>query len=72
MVVWAVTAPIFWYVTRRNLAELAQRTSGGTRRTLNVIVDYHALVLSLWYIGVLVLITEHFWYFWSLGPSAWF
>lgn len=72
MVVWVVTAPIFLYVTRRNLAVLATRLSGGSRKIVNVIVDYHALILALWYIGVLVLIIEHFWFFWSLGPSHWF
>ena len=71
MVVWIVTAPIFLYVTRRNLAMLSPRMSGGGRKVVNAIVDYHALILSLWYIFVLVLIIEHFWYFWSLGPSHW-
>lgn len=72
MVVWTVTAPIFLYVTRRNLAELATRMSGASRTVVNVIVDYHALILTLWYIGVLVMIIQHFWFFWSLGPSHWF
>ena len=72
MVVWVVTAPIFLYVTRRNLAVLAPRLGASPRKVVNVVVDYHALILCLWYIGVLVLIIEHFWYFWSLGPSHWF
>ncbi|MGH3360232.1 MAG: vitamin K epoxide reductase family protein [Nocardioidaceae bacterium] len=72
MVVWTVTAPIFLYVTRRNLAVLATRMSGGSRAVVNVVVDYHALILILWYIGVLVMIIQHFWFFWSLGPSHWF
>ena len=72
MAVWVVTAPIFLYVTRRNLAVLAPRLSGGSRKVVNAFVDYHALILCLWYIAVLVMIIEHFWYFWSLGPSHWF
>lgn len=72
MAVWTVTAPIFLYVTRRNLAELAPKLSGGPRAVVNVIVDYHALILILWYIFVLVLIIQRFWFFWSQGPSVWF
>ena len=53
MVVWAVTIPIFWYVTLHNL-----------RRRFT----YHGVVLTLWAVLVLTLITEEFWSYWrTLG-----
>jgi uncharacterized membrane protein len=53
MVVWAVTIPIFWYVTLHNL-----------RRRFT----YHGVALTLWFVLVLTLITEHFWSYWrTLG-----
>jgi uncharacterized membrane protein len=53
MVVWAVTIPIFWYVTLHNL-----------RRRFT----FHGVALTLWFILVLALITEQFWSYWrTLG-----
>ncbi|MBB5082456.1 vitamin K epoxide reductase family protein [Nonomuraea endophytica] len=51
MVVWAVTIPIFLYVTLRNLARPFARN--------------HVIVLTLWYLAVLALITIRFWTYWS-------
>ncbi|MGZ0145978.1 vitamin K epoxide reductase family protein [Kribbella sp. WER1] len=48
LIVWAVTIPIFWYVTQHTL-----------RR-----VTYHAVVLTAWYVLVLTLITIRFWDYW--------
>ncbi|WP_427893437.1 vitamin K epoxide reductase family protein [Kribbella sp. GL6] len=45
LVVWAVTIPIFWYVTQYNLRK----------------AKYHAVVLTSWYVVVLALITQRFW-----------
>ncbi|MEI8410761.1 MULTISPECIES: hypothetical protein [unclassified Kribbella] len=53
MVIWAVTIPIFWYVTLHNLRR---------RRT------FHGVALTLWFVLVLALITEQFWSYWrTLG-----
>ncbi|MER7243165.1 vitamin K epoxide reductase family protein [Kribbella sp. NPDC000426] len=49
LIVWAVTIPIFWYVTLHNL-----------RR-----VTFHAVVMTSWYVIILALITERFWDYWS-------
>ncbi|MFE0147591.1 vitamin K epoxide reductase family protein [Nonomuraea sp. NPDC059007] len=51
MVVWAVTIPVFLYVTLRNLARPFARN--------------HVIVLTLWYLAVLALITIRFWTYWS-------
>ncbi len=49
MAVWAVTIPIFWYVTLHNL---------------NRFTRYHPIPLALWAVAVLSLITEQFWSYW--------
>lgn len=45
MVVWAVTIPIFWYVTLRNLS-----TWLPGNRVVGFLRDWHALILALWYV----------------------
>ncbi|MEV0585700.1 vitamin K epoxide reductase family protein [Nonomuraea sp. NPDC050310] len=49
MVVWAVTAVLFWYVTLHNL-----RRSG-----------YHTVPIVLWFLAVVTLILVRFWSYWS-------
>lgn len=58
MVVWAVTVPIFWYVTLDGLA--------GTRRNgvTGVLLRYHSVPVVLWGVAVLVLILARFWPEW--------
>ncbi|MGW6503071.1 vitamin K epoxide reductase family protein [Nonomuraea angiospora] len=58
MVVWAVTMPIFWYVSLHNLSG----TSSGPRRKL---AEYHAVTLTVWYLAILTLIGIRFWSYWS-------
>ncbi|MEV0790406.1 vitamin K epoxide reductase family protein [Kribbella sp. NPDC050459] len=51
MAVWAVTIPIFWYVTLHNFPRFPA-------------ARYHAVVLTLWTVTVISLITERFWPYW--------
>lgn len=65
MVVWCVTAAIFWYVTLHNL-----RTGDATRRrftgrVVRVGAEFHAVVLTGWVLVVAGLITVRFWDYWS-------
>lgn len=60
MVVWAVTIPIFWYVTVHNL-----NVFGKGRRVLAVLVEYRASILTGWFILIIALITHRFWDYWS-------
>lgn len=55
MVVWAVTIPIFWYVTLRNLSTWAPGS-----RVVGFLRDWHALILALWFIGLATLIFFRF------------
>lgn len=65
MVVWAVTIPIFWYVTLHNLRAGhfgAGPAHSGLTRTLR---DYHLLGPLLVYLVLLGAITVRFWDYWS-------
>ncbi|MCP2244512.1 vitamin K epoxide reductase family protein [Lentzea aerocolonigenes] len=50
MVVWAVTIPIFWYTTLRNIRPSFQ---------------YHSVVLILWYLVIAGGVLQAFWFYWS-------
>ena len=52
MAVWAVTVPIFWYVTLRNI-------------NVAVVTRYHTVVLTIWTVVLLTLIGEQFWHYWK-------
>ena len=63
MVVWAVTIPIFWYVTLRNL-QVASFTArlGGLVRTAR---EYHGAILTARFLVIAVLIGKRFWDYWA-------
>ena len=64
MIVWSVTIPIFWYVTLRNLALVADRLPGPVRAVVSTLGRVHGAVLTAWFLTVLVLILVRFWDFW--------
>ncbi|MFG1625517.1 vitamin K epoxide reductase family protein [Kribbella sp. NPDC049227] len=59
MAVWAVTIPIFWYVTLHNL-----NSARAHREATAFLTRYHAVVVTLWSVLVLTLILERFWTYW--------
>ena len=66
MAVWAVTIPIFLYVSLSVLARFADRLPGPVRRVSALIGRNHGVVLTVWALAVLALITQRFWSFWVL------
>ena len=64
MVVWAVTIPVFWYVSLRNLDAVADRLPGPLRRLTAALSGVHGVVLTGWFLLVLGLILQRFWDFW--------
>lgn len=56
MVVWAVTIPIFWYVTLHNCRR---------HRAMRALSGYHAVVLTVWFLAVVTVIGIRFWSYWS-------
>lgn len=60
MVVWAVTIPVFWYVTLHNLSQ----GNGSWRRVGEVLARYHTVVLILWYVVIAAAVLQAFWSYW--------
>ncbi|MEE2036838.1 vitamin K epoxide reductase family protein [Nocardiopsis sp. CT-R113] len=65
MVVWAVTIPLFWYVTLHNLRSGHLPAPPGSRRVLAVLARNHTVVLTLWGTAVLAAVGQAFWTYWS-------
>ncbi|WP_433003402.1 vitamin K epoxide reductase family protein [Kribbella sp. CA-294648] len=64
MAVWAVTIPIFWYVTLHNLNRGHLPTTGSSRRVVALGTRLHAVPLTIWTVALLTLIGEQFWSYW--------
>ncbi|OZD70498.1 Vitamin K epoxide reductase [Rhodococcus sp. 06-1059B-a] len=63
MAVWAVTMPIFWYVTLRNLDRTGSKSV--LRQWRNSMVRNHSIPLTVWFLAVIALIAQRFWSYWS-------
>ncbi|MCG5212960.1 vitamin K epoxide reductase family protein [Streptosporangium sp. KLBMP 9127] len=64
MLVWTVTIPIFLYVTLHNLRRRPFLPAGG-HRVVETMVGYHAVVVTVWFLGILTMIGVRFWSYWS-------
>lgn len=65
MVVWAVTIPLFWYVTLHNLRSGHLPSPPRAARALGVAARNHTVVLTLWGAAVLAAVGQAFWTYWS-------
>ncbi|MFR9802645.1 vitamin K epoxide reductase family protein [Pseudonocardia sp. RS010] len=65
MAVWAVTIPIFWYVTMHNLHRLRPQS-----RALATLTRYHSVPVTLWFVVLVALIAARFWPYWSSLAAA--
>ena len=61
MVVWSVMIPIFWYVTLYNIrtGNIRIKRGGG------FLQRHHGEILLVWFLIILGLILNRFWYYWS-------
>ncbi len=65
MVVWAVTIPIFWYVTLYNIRAEHIRLSGRLASVGKFAQKHHGDILFIWFaLGILIILIK-FWYYWS-------
>lgn len=64
MVVWAVTIPIFLYVTLYNLRQGHIATPSRLRGVVAFVQRHHGDILAVWYLAIALAILQHFWYFW--------
>ena len=65
MIVWAVTIPVFWYVTLRNATAASVRWTPSARRALSGVRSLHGVVLTVWFLLIAAAILQRFWLFWS-------
>lgn len=65
MVVWAATWPIFWYTTLYNLRKKHIPTPKNLTSVVSFMQRHHADILISWYVLIVLLIAENFWYYWS-------
>ncbi|MCF6746335.1 vitamin K epoxide reductase family protein [Blastococcus sp. KM273128] len=65
LVVWAVTIPVFWYVTLRNLAAIHPRSPSPLARVVEAVRSVHGIVLTVWFLLITAAIAQRFWLYWS-------
>ena len=65
LVVWIVTIPIFWYTTLGNLHSGAIPIPIRMKSAVAFLKRHHADILVAWYLLIICVILNHFWYYWS-------
>lgn len=65
MAVWAVTVPIFWYVTLRNLDQMAARLPRRLASVAGTTQRFHGVFLTAWFLLITIAVLEEFWLYWS-------
>lgn len=65
MIVWSITMPIFWYTTLYNIQEKNIKISKRYQKVSLFIQRHHLDILITWYLIVIALILQNFWYYWK-------
>ncbi len=65
MVVWAVSIALFWYVLLYNLRTGNIKAPAKLKKAMLFVQRHHADILITWYLIIIVLILNHFWYYWK-------
>ena len=65
VVVWSAMIPLFWYTTLYNLRERNIPTPKRLKKPVAFMQKYHADILLVWFLIIIGLILEHFWYYWE-------
>jgi uncharacterized membrane protein len=64
-VVWMITIPTFWYITLYNLREQNIKLSDRLSKVSTFVQQHHGDILIIWYLIILGILLQHFWYYWS-------
>ncbi|GAA1942079.1 vitamin K epoxide reductase family protein [Kitasatospora viridis] len=64
IVVWTATIPLFWYTLLHNLRHQVIPTPAPWRPAIDGAAGYHWVVPALWYLTIVMLILNRFWYYW--------
>lgn len=65
MAVWTVMVPVFWYTTVHILTRGYLPVPDGVRRSATAVAGFHGVVLTAWYLIIIVLILQRFWLYWT-------
>jgi uncharacterized membrane protein len=64
-IVWMITIPTFWYITLYNLREGNIPLPKQLLALSNFVQKHHADILIVWYLIIIGMLIQHFWYYWS-------
>ncbi|NKY96653.1 vitamin K epoxide reductase family protein [Nocardiopsis alborubida] len=65
MVVWAVTIPLFWYVTLHNVRSACLPVPSVLCRPVDLLARNHTVVLTVWALAIIGLVGQAFWTYWA-------
>ncbi|WP_017569203.1 vitamin K epoxide reductase family protein [Nocardiopsis halotolerans] len=65
VVVWAVTVPLFWYVTLHDVRSGHLPTPRWARTSIGLLARNHTVVLTVWALVILGAVGQAFWFYWS-------
>ena len=65
MVVWAVTIPLFWYVTLHNLQTAMPLLPRRLANPVGTARRFHGVILTGWFLLIAIAVLEEFWLYWS-------
>lgn len=65
MIVWSITAPLFWYTTLYNLREGNLSTPKKLKSAVEFANKHHLDILITWYLLIFLAIVTRFWYYWK-------
>ena len=65
MIVWTATIPLFWYTTLRNTQYLKLKKDALLAKVVAFSKKHHADILLVWYLAIIGVIANHFWYYWK-------
>lgn len=65
IIVWSITAPLFWYTTLYNLREGNLATPKKLKSAVQFANKHHLDILITWYLLIFLAIVTRFWYYWK-------
>ncbi len=65
MVVWTIMIPLFVYITLYNFDQKHTKTPKKLKRVVNFTTTYRSEIVLVWYVVIIALILNRFWYYWS-------
>lgn len=65
MIVWSITMPIWWYTTVYNIQNNNILMPKKLKTASSFIQKHHLDILITWYVVVIALILQNFWYYWK-------